>query len=291
MTGYGQGSAEGAGIRVTVELRGVNNRFTDLRLKVPSDVAPMEAAIRRRIQGVVRRGRVEMRLSLERTDPDDAPAALNRSLVRSIVGAARDLQNEFGVRGGLDLTTVLSLPGIIDLRSPERNLSDEEREAIEAALGNALEALERERLREGKVLSSDLLERLSAMEKLLPRLRARAGEVPAEARRKLLERVETLAEGVELDPARLAQEAAFLADRCDVTEELVRLEGHLGQVRALLAEPDGGPVGKRLDFLLQEVHREINTVSSKSADLELSRLALSMRAEAEKVREQIQNLE
>ncbi len=129
------------------------------------------------------------------------------------------------------------------------------------------------------------------MRDLTSELRQRCAEVPGVLRQRLLERLKTLAEGVELDPARLAQEAAFLADRADVTEELVRLAGHLEQVTTLLAEPDGDPVGKRLDFLLQEVNRETNTVNSKSADLLVSRTVLELKSEAEKVREQVQNLE
>jgi uncharacterized protein (TIGR00255 family) len=162
---------------------------------------------------------------------------------------------------------------------------------LERALDEALQALDRERLREGGSLVADLLQRVDLMLDLTARVRERAEEVPALARDKLVKRVEALAEGVEIDPTRLAQEAAFLADRGDVTEELVRLQGHLDQMRAWLASPDGDPVGKRLDFLAQEVQRETNTISSKSADLELSRLALALKAEIERVREQVQNLE
>jgi uncharacterized protein (TIGR00255 family) len=129
------------------------------------------------------------------------------------------------------------------------------------------------------------------MSALAAEMRERAAEMPRTTRDRLVRRLETLASTVELDPARVAQEAALVADRCDVTEELVRLEAHLGQGRTLVDRPDGEPLGKRLDFLLQEIHRETNTVASKSSDLELSRLVLALKLETEKVREQAQNLE
>jgi uncharacterized protein (TIGR00255 family) len=291
MTGFGQGSAEGAGLRITVELRGVNNRFADLRLKLPSEIAPMEGAIRRRLQEVVRRGRVEMRLILDRTEEAEVPVTLNRTLLRSLVAAARAVRSDYGIQGTLDLSTVLSMPGILQAHVPGRELDESERAVLDQALDAALERFDQERLREGKALREDLTGRVEVMAGLVARIREKAGQVPAAARKKLLERVQALAEGLEPDPARIAQEAAFLADRCDITEELVRLDGHVAQALKILSEPDGEPAGKRLDFLLQEIQREINTVCSKSADLDLSQIALELRSGAEKVREQLQNLE
>ena len=291
MTGYGQGSSEGAGLRITVELRGLNNRFADVRLRLPAELAGLEAALRRRVQSVVRRGRCDLTLNLERVDGSEVSLSLNRPLVESVITAMGTLRDQFGMEGNLSPGDVLSLPGALQTSGPGKDLGEEGRQVVEDALDVALEALDQERLREGAALAADLLDRVDTMLGLVAKLRPRAGEIPELVRKNLLERIETLAEGVELDPTRVAQETAFLADRSDVTEELVRLQGHLEQIRTLLASPDGEPVGKRLDFLLQEVHRETNTVNSKSVDLELSRLSLDMKAEVEKVREQVQNLE
>lgn len=291
MTGYGQGSAESGGVRVSVTLRAVNNRFADVRLRLPDELAPLESEVRRKVLSWIRRGRVELLLNLERLDPMESPIGLNRPFVEALIVAARALREEFGLGGEFEVGGVLAIPGV--LKSPAgREASGElESRAVEQALEAALQSLDHERRREGRELQTDLLARIGRMEGLRAAIRDRAGELPLLLHRKLLERVRTLTPGIDLDPDRVAQEVAFLADRCDVTEELVRLEGHLGQARTLLGEPDGQPIGKRLDFLLQEIHRETNTVNSKAADLQVGRWTLELKAEAEKVREQVQNLE
>ena len=159
------------------------------------------------------------------------------------------------------------------------------------ASDQALQVLEQDRDREGQHLQRELKRRLTGMFKILERIGKRAAMLPGTVRDRLVERLKALSEEVAIDPQRVAQEAAMLADRSDLTEELVRLEGHLEQALSLIGQPDGQPVGKRMDFLMQEINRETNTVNSKSADLELSREALALKAELEKVREQIQNVE
>jgi uncharacterized protein (TIGR00255 family) len=290
MTGYGQGSAECQGFHARVEIRTLNNRFADLKLRLPAELLRREAEIRGRILARVRRGRIEgdLRFDGARSSP---ALVLNRPLAEAVVAAARELHEEYGARGTLDLAAILQVPGMLQAPEGTDVLGEEEIAAVFRALDVALDALDAERRREGEALRSDLRSRVARMEGLAEELRRLSARVPETLRRKLLDRLRTLAEGVELDPARVAQEAAFLADRADVTEEIVRLEGHLARAAALLSEPDGEPVGKRLDFLLQEVNRETNTVNSKSADLEVSRAVLALKAESEKVREQIQNLE
>ena len=291
MTGYGQASAECAGLRVTAELRSVNNRHADVRLRVPAELAAQESELRREILRRIRRGRVELSLVLERTAELPLRIALNRPLVEAVAAATEELRERFGVNGRLDLATLLAVPGMLESKSGPGPWGEEQQAAVRSALDNALQALDRERQREGENLRRDLLQRVGSMERLADTVSERARQLPSLLRQKLLDRLEVLAAGVELDPARVAQEAAFLADRSDVTEEVVRLRGHLAQVRSLLAQPDGEPVGRRLDFLLQEIHRETNTINGKSVDLELSEGALQLKVEADKVREQIQNLE
>jgi uncharacterized protein (TIGR00255 family) len=292
MTGYGKGSAEAAGLRATVELRSVNNRFADLKLRVPPDLAAEEADIRRALLARVRRGRVEMSLALERDRAEAAGIDLDRGALERLVAAARAARDEFGVAGELDLRAVLAVPEVLRRAAAPAGLDAAGRAAVRRALDAALDALETERAREGGALRDEIVPRLDRMLALVAAVRDRAAQQPAAVRTRLEERIAALvAPSVPVDPARLAQEVAFLADRCDVTEELVRLESHLRQARDLLARPDGDPVGKKLDFLLQEIHRETNTINSKSGDLEISRRALDLKSEAEKVREQVQNLE
>jgi uncharacterized protein (TIGR00255 family) len=291
MTGFGQGSAEFGGLRLTVDLRSVNNRFTDLRFRMPGDLSDWEPRLRRRVLGKVRRGRVEITVGVTHLDGAEARPVLNRPLVEETLAARKLLADEYGIKGDLDLATALSLSGIFKTESPEIAWGDEEREALERALDEGLEALDADRAREGESLRTEILSRLSTMTGLTREVRARAEQIPSVIREKLLQRLQALGGEVELDPARVAQEATYLADRGDVTEEIVRLEGHLAQASRLLGQPDNEPLGKKLDFLLQEIHRETNTVCSKSSDLELTRGALALKVEAEKVREQVQNLE
>jgi len=291
MTGYGQGSAEIPRARITVVLRSVNNRFADVRLKLPPELAAWETALRKRCQAVIRRGRLDVGVTVERTAEGEPLPILNRALVEAAVAAERTCREEFGIEGKLELSTLLSLAGIFQTPRGEEAPGDEERTAVEHALDRALEAIDRERLREGEAMRVDLLERVGNMCSIVEALRKRAGETPGLLKTKLLERIEALTAEVEIDVSRVAQEVAFLADRADVTEELVRLEAHLDGIRSLLAEPDGDPVGKRLDFLVQELNRETNTIASKSPDLDSNRFALALKAETERVREQVQNLE
>lgn len=291
MTGYGQGQEVAGDLRVTVELKTVNNRFADVRFRLPGELAGWEAQVRRKVLSRVRRGRVELSLRVERADAAPGAPALNRELLEAALAGAHRLKTDHGLSGDLDIPTVLGLSGMFRAETPVFAGDEQQIEALDRCLSQGLDALDADRVREGAALATELLERLHTMQSLTRTLREQAASLPATLRDRLVARLENLGVDPALDPARVAQEAALLADRCDVTEELVRLEGHLAQAEALVGKPDGEPVGKRLDFLLQEIHRETNTVNSKASDLELTRTALSMKAEAEKVREQVQNLE
>ena len=291
MTGYGQGAAEVSGLKVTVELRSVNNRFVDLKLRLPDELVPFEQDLRRKVLATVKRGRVDVDLRLERTGVADVPLTLNRPVAEAALAAWKTLRDEYGVSGEWDLHAMLRVPGIFDTSGVGHGLDDVGRGAVDEAFDRALSALDGERRREGGVLRDDLVARVSRMSQIVATIRALAATVPNTLHKKIAERVQQLVTQVTLDPARLAQEAAFLADRSDITEETVRLEGHLDHARGLLADSGGEPVGKRLEFLLQEILRETNTIASKSSDLGISRHALDLKAESEKIREQIQNLE
>jgi uncharacterized protein (TIGR00255 family) len=269
----------------------VNNRFADLKLRLPDELLPFEPELRRKILATVKRGRVDMDLRLERAAGERVPLALDRSVVEAALAALAELRDHYGVRGDWDVPTLMRVPGVF-VATEKRHVFDEaERAAVDRALEAALAALDAERQREGHALQADLIDRIGRMDALVAAVRARAASIPAAMLKRITERVGQLLSQIPLDPARLAQEAAILADRADVAEELVRLAGHLAQARALLADGGAEPVGKRMDFLLQEIHRETNTIASKSADLEISRMTLDLKSESERVREQIQNLE
>lgn len=291
MTGYGQAVVELPQMRLTIALRSVNNRFADVRLKLPQELARAESELRRKVLSRVRRGRVEVTLHVERLPDGETRPALNRDLLREALEARVVLRDEFGLEGDLDLATALSLNGMFRAEATDTAWDDAGLEALGLAVERAVEALDQDRLREGRALQQDLLRRVERMRDLTTEARRLADGQADRIRDRLAERVQALVGDVELDPARVAQEVVLLAERADVTEEIVRLEGHVEQARALLEDTQGKPVGKRMDFLLQEIHRETNTLGSKSADLGLTRSGLALKLEAERIREQVQNLE
>lgn len=291
MTGFGQGTARGEGVVVTVDLRSVNHRFADARVRLPSWLATAEVSIRRRILARVARGRADASVNVEREPGAESGWSLDRGWVEAAVDAAKVLREEFGIDGDLDVARMIAhpealKPAAVDKHDPERTAG-----VVLEAVDHAIAAHDEERLREGGRLAEEIVARVDGMRTTVSSVREAAAQVPERARARLLERLDALAPGLELDPVRLAQEATFAADRSDITEELVRLESHLDRARALLASPDGEPVGKRLDFLVQEIHREVNTIGSKVGDLDIGRAALDLKTETEKIREQVQNLE
>jgi uncharacterized protein (TIGR00255 family) len=291
MTGFGQGTSESPDIRVTVELRGVNNRYTDVRFRLPAELNELESELRRRVLQRVKRGRVEVTVGVERQDGQEIRQSLNRPLLDELIRASEAVRQELGLQGQLDLTGVLAVPGMFRAESVEVTWSEAQRELLQQALQQALASFDEDRTREGEALKADILSRIDTMLANAKKAEQRASEVPGILRDKLVQRLENLSDVAELDPARVAQEAAYLADRSDVTEEIVRLEGHLCQARVLLSQADDQPLGKRLEFLLQEIHRESNTICSKAADLQLTQHALAVKLEVEKAREQVLNLE
>lgn len=272
-------------------MRSVNHRYADLRLRLPAELAASEREIRRQILQRVKRGRLELSVNVEALDGGTSRPQLNRELLEEVLAACATLREELQVEGTADLRSLLGIHGMFRTAPLELDWEEGGRDALERALVAALDELDQERLREGRHLQQDLSRRLVRMSELTGKLRQRASQIPDQLRDRLVERLSGLPGDLALDPARVAQEAVLLADRADVTEELVRLEGHLQQAAKRIDRPDGKPVGKPLDFLLQEIQRETNTINSKSADLEVSGLALELKAEIEKVREQVQNLE
>jgi len=289
MTGYGRGSVAGDGFSASVDLKTVNNRFLDIHLRIGGELAALEPVIKKRISSRLSRGRVDAAITFERTS--QIAYELNRPLIAGYVGALREMQQEFQIAGEVDINVVARLPGALQ---PARDALDETMvEGIERALDEALTELERMREQEGVALHNEMRERLDKIEALIPVIEAAAGGLAEIYRERLQKRIGELlnreTQLIELDHARMAQEIAYLADRSDVSEEMVRLKSHLQQFREALNSTN--ETGKMLDFLLQELNREANTTLSKSTELSIKEAALGIKAEVEKLREQVQNVE
>jgi len=289
MTGYGKGMVAGDDFSVSVDLKTVNNRFLDIHLRVGAELASLEPGIKKRITSRLTRGRVDVTISLERTA--QMVYELNRPLIAGYVNALKQLQQDFDIAGELDINVLARIPGALQ---PARNGIDERIvTALEAAVDQALDELEHMREQEGEALKNELRDRVRKIESVVPTIESAAAGLAEAYRVRLQKRIgELLNRGgqvVEIDPARLAQEVAYLADRSDVSEEMVRLRSHLTQFQEALDAP--GETGKMLDFLLQELNREANTTLSKSTDLVIKEAGLAIKAEVEKLREQVQNVE
>ncbi len=290
MTGFGRGLAERAGLRVEAELKGVNHRFLDLKMRLPAELAVAEPDLRARIQARVGRGRIDLAVSMACSATLRYQVTVNHELVRAYLDAAAALKKEFRLRGSIPLETVVTLPGAVAVRT-EGSAANGLAGALAAeAVDQALAAYETMRVDEGRRLVTALRAHLGAIEGDVARIDAEARGLPESYARRLHERVGALVRERGLDDLRLAQEIALLADRVDLTEELVRLRGYLEQGRSALEHPEG-PVGKTLDFVMQEMNREANTIASKAEALSICQAALRVKSEVEKVREQVQNLE
>jgi uncharacterized protein (TIGR00255 family) len=290
MTGFGAGSAERDGLRFEVEIKGVNNRFLDQRVKLPSEYAGLENEIKQRVQSRIARGRVDTVVVMTSEREESVRLEVRQALVEGYLAAARDLRRRHKIRGALGVERILALPGVVQVVSESGADPAAAGETLLQAFATALDAFEAMRTAEGRRLAEDLSQRLDD-------LRAETGRVADEAARQpglradgLRERVAALLGDARVDPGRLAQEVAILADRADITEEVVRLTGYLDQAKGLLEEP-AGPAGKTLDFVMQEMNREANTIASKSESLAICQAALRIRSIVEAIREQAQNLE
>ncbi len=289
MTGFGRGSASGDDFTVAVEIKTVNNRYLDIHLRLSQELSPLEMIIRKRVGARLARGRVDLSINFERTGA--TTYEVNRPLIAGYVSAMREIQHEFNLAGDIDISSVARLPGAL---APARDgLGEVNTAGLERALDEALDSLELMRNNEGAALAEEMRSRLGKIEAEVPVIEAAAAGLADAYRQRLQKRIGELvirgAQAIELDAGRLAQEVAYLADRSDISEELARLRSHIEQFRAAIY--DDGEVGKRLDFLLQELNREANTVLSKSTEISIKDAGLTIKAEIEKLREQVQNVE
>jgi uncharacterized protein (TIGR00255 family) len=289
MTGFGQASWQGDGRRLSIEIRSVNQRFLDVKLSLPRDCQGWEPELRPLVSAAAERGKVDVAIFRSGTGADDYTVEVNEAVARAALAGWRALQKSLELPGAIDIATLMGR-GPEFVRVVERRADpNADLPRVKQLLAAALRDFTRARDREGKALEAEMRARLKALERLHARLRKRTGALVPVLAERIAERTRQLLSGTPVSPERLIQEAALLAERSDVTEELVRLQSHLGRLGELIRQ--SGSVGKAIDFLIQEIHREVNTIASKSADLEVTNLALEAKGEIEKLREQVQNVE
>jgi uncharacterized protein (TIGR00255 family) len=292
MTGFGRSSFQLVGLCFDVEVRSVNHRYLDARVRLPRLLAALEGEVRARIQARFARGKVDLSVTLPGGTAPTPRLEIDLDAAREYLRVADELGQGERVAGTLDVGTLLALPGVSRLAEPEIP-AEELREALFGAVDAALEALDAMRVAEGAALERDLLERAARVGELAASLEKRASVVQEAVRERLRRRSEQLRQETGLlDEARLHQEIVIAADRLDVTEEIVRLRSHAEQFRRIIEEGGSGkPVGRRLDFLLQEFGREANTIGSKGCDAPIAYEIVDLKAEIERLREQVQNVE
>jgi len=288
MTGYGRGEVDHGGVKLSVELNSVNRKQSDIVVNLPRDLAELEPRIRKTINEEISRGRMNVLVTLQESVNSARKLALDTGLARSYHEAMLTLQKELSAPGEITIGTILQAPGV--MRSPEHNIDAAEAwPVLEQALAAALAELIKMREREGKHLAKDLIHRLKVLRKEIKEVRACYPEVVKKYRSALLERIEKAGLDLPIDDERLLKEIAFFADRSDVSEELTRLESHLAQFAHHLRKNEA--VGRTLEFITQEIFRELNTLGAKSNDAAISQHVVACKSELEKIREQIQNLE
>ena len=288
MTGYGRGEIDHDGAKFSVELHSVNRKQSDIVVNLPRELAELESRIRQTINEKVSRGRTNVLVAYHYGANGTRKLALDTALARSYHEAMRALQKELGAPGEITIGTILQAPGVMRISEESLNV-DEAWPAIERALATALAELIKMREREGKHLAKDLIQRLKLIRKEIKQIRALYPDVVKKYRAALLDRIQKAGLEISTSDERLVKEVTFFADHADISEELTRLESHLAQFAHHLRKNE--PVGRKLEFITQEIFRELNTLGAKSNDADISQHAVASKAELEKIREQIQNLE
>ncbi len=288
MTGYGKGEAQGSGFSVCVEIRTVNHRFCDISIKAPRFMLPLENDIRKSVSSEINRGKVDLFLQIDQDGDAANVPQVNQTVADAYMQLFAEMKSKYGLSSDVSLDLLMSQKDVLEVK--ELSVEDSSLpELTMKALGEALEALQTMRAREGEAMLKDIKSRLVTLDKLLQAVSARAPQVVEEWQGKLTERLSRLPDDVAVDQQRIAQEIAIFADRCDISEEITRFASHLEQSESLFEVEE--PIGRKMDFILQELNREANTMGSKSNDAELTQAVVAIKAELEKIKEQIQNIE
>jgi len=289
MTGFSRYENQNEDLTCKVEIRSVNNRFIDINTRLPKSLAPLELPLKKMVKSKCARGSFDISIAIEKNGDSEAnlEVAPNLPLATEYLNAFKNIQEGLGLKGEIDINTILSQRDVV---KPElKKVEDSSEEIVLQTVDKTLTDLVKMREEEGKNLEKDILNQISSIKALGKLISTKQSITVQEFQDKLKEKIQSLTTGIEIDPARIAQESALLADRCDVTEELVRLESHLDQFNKLVSSQE--PQGRKLEFLTQEINREVNTMGSKTIDLEVSKAVIEMKSCLEKIREQLANIE
>ena len=288
MTGYGRMSVERDGRQLTVELKSVNHRFLDLSFRMPRSFNCLEDMARKMIGARLARGHVDVFATYHNMREDSKKVTVDEALLGAYMTALDQIREKAGLADNRGLMQMAQMHDVLVVSEAEED-QEALKDLMEEALTGALDQMQEMRLREGESLKADVLDRINRLEKMTGQIEERYPATVAEYRQKLRARVEELMDGAAMDEQRLIQEVAVMADRSAIAEETVRLHSHFAQVREMAEAKE--PVGRKLDFIVQELNREVNTISSKSQDVPITNLVVSAKAEIEKIREQVQNIE
>lgn len=288
MTGFGRATVESDGREITIELKSVNHRYLDLAFRMPRHIGFIEDVLRQLLTGQLSRGHVDIFVNYRNTRTDARAVVIDEALMGAYLSAARKAAAQYELRDDITLSAAMRFPDVTDVIEAEEDRDAVAALAREAAL-RAVTAMKRMRAGEGERLCNDLLNRVTTVESIAGKIDVRAPFVVEEYRTKLSERIESMLGGVEVDRTRLATEVALFADKASINEELVRLASHITEMRKVLGADEAA--GRRLDFIVQEMNREFNTIGSKANDAEITSLVIAGKGEIEKIREQVQNIE
>ena len=288
MTGYGRSVQTLNGREFTVEVRSVNNRYLDCSVKLPRSVSFAEEAVKQAVKANVSRGKVDVFITIKSENGDEAKVSLNTAVLEEYLAAMRCMVEQFGVKDDISVSTVSRLPEVFTVEKPQVD-EDLLKADLLSVVNQALESYNAMRAVEGAALDADLRSRGNTILELVAQVEAGNGKTVADYRTRLENKLREVLANTAIDESRILTEAAIFADKVAVDEETVRLRSHLKQMNTMLS--GGGAVGRKLDFLLQEMNREANTIGSKCTDVNLARIVVDIKAELEKIREQTQNIE
>ena len=288
MTGYGRAVETVNGREFTVELRSVNNRYLDCSVKLPRSLTFAEEAVKQAVKAAISRGKVDVFISVRSEGGEEVKVSLNENVLSGYLAAMRQMVDSHGVKDDISVSTLSRLPDVFTLERPEVD-EDQLKADLMSVLAKAIEGYDAMRATEGKALENDLRSRGQTILGLVAQVEQGNGQTVIDYRARLEAKLREVLENTAIDESRILTEAAIFADKVAVDEETVRLRSHLEQMNAMLTA--GGAVGRKLDFLLQEMNRETNTIGSKCTDVRLARIVVDIKAELEKIREQTQNIE
>ncbi len=288
MTGFGRATAELDHISATVELKSVNNRYCEVPVRLPRVISEHELDIQNQIKKSFARGRITAQIQIDNRDVAMQPLVVDKAAIKAYVKAMKEVKKAARINSRILMSDVLQFTNVFQNQDSEQSASLSWK-VTQAALGAAIEELEEMRMREGSALESDLRKRLRNLERLLDNVKSYAPTRVTAAKKKLTERLAELIDSERINPERLEMEIAILADKLDVNEEVIRLESHVKLFSESLSSAE--PVGRKLNFIAQEMNREVNTIGSKANDADLAAIVVSMKEELEKIREQIENVE